>query len=124
MIMDNKNNACFGAPVHSEDSRSNSSSSSTSRSSAPVLDFEDPAQVINATDLEAAEQQGDEFADLQALRAGLGVLNTIAVSFALHAPPAPPIFTQHNTMKCSVYITVFRFFFAEKPASCKTAAIE
>ena len=96
MIMDNKNNVCFGAPVHSEDTRSNSSSSSTSRSSAPVLDIEDPAQVINATDLEAAEQQGDEFADLQALRAGLGVLNTIAVSFAVHAPPAPPIFTQHN----------------------------
>ena len=54
---------------------------------------------MNATDFEAAEQQGDEFADLQALRAGLGVLNTIAVStiiVAVHAPSAPPIFIPHS----------------------------
>ena len=73
-----------------------------------MLDLEDATQVINATDFEAAEQQGGEFADLQALRAGLGVLNTIAVSLytivVVHAQPAPPIFTQHNAT--GIYLSI------------------
>ena len=59
-------NVCRGAPVLSSSTQefgANDNETSSGSSSGSV-----------------AEQQGDEFADLQQLRSGLKVLNTIAVS--------------------------------------------
>lgn len=61
MVLQHRLNVCWGAPMISP-----------------------PAAADNSTTT-ANELQGDEFADLQQLRAGLEVLNIIVVSGVLHA---------------------------------------
>ena len=73
MVLQYRLHLCWGAPV------------TVSIVSAVEDDINSNTTIINGTltataTVSSSEEQGDEFADLQELRSGLKVLNTIAVS--------------------------------------------